>query len=34
LRHFLESPADADAALPRAPHERLREIKATWDPDH
>jgi hypothetical protein len=31
--NFLETPADADAVLPRASAERLREIKAIYDPD-
>ena len=31
--NFLESPADADAALPRDSARRLREIKALYDPD-
>jgi hypothetical protein len=31
--NFLESPVDADAALPRASYERLSELKAIYDPD-
>jgi FAD/FMN-containing dehydrogenase len=31
--NFLESPAEADAALPRASARRLREFKAMYDPD-
>ena len=31
--NFLETPAQADAALPRASARRLGEIKATYDPD-
>ena len=31
--NFLESPADADAALPHGSARRLREIKAIYDPD-
>jgi hypothetical protein len=31
--NFLETPADADAVLPHASTERLREIKAIYDPD-
>ena len=31
--NFIETPADAGAALPRASYERLREVKAVYDPD-
>jgi FAD/FMN-containing dehydrogenase len=31
--NFAETPADADAVLPRAAYERLRQIKAMYDPD-
>jgi hypothetical protein len=31
--NFLETPAEADVALPSASYQRLREIKARYDPD-
>ena len=31
--NFIETPADAGAACPRASYERLREVKAVYDPD-
>ncbi len=31
--NFLETSAEAQAALPRRSHERLREVKAIYDPD-
>jgi hypothetical protein len=31
--NFVETPAEAEVVLPRASYERLREIKATYDPD-
>jgi FAD/FMN-containing dehydrogenase len=31
--NFVETPAEADVVLPHASHERLRRIKATYDPD-
>ncbi len=31
--NFLETPADADAVLPHDAYDRLREIKAIYDPD-
>jgi hypothetical protein len=31
--NFVETPAEAEVVLPAASYERLREIKATYDPD-
>jgi FAD/FMN-containing dehydrogenase len=31
--NFLDTPAEAEVVLPRASYERLRKIKATYDPD-
>jgi hypothetical protein len=31
--NFVEIPAEAEVVLPRASYQRLREIKATYDPD-
>jgi hypothetical protein len=31
--NFVETPAEAEVVLPRASYQRLREIKATYDPD-
>jgi FAD/FMN-containing dehydrogenase len=31
--NFVETPAEADAVLPEASHQRLRQIKAMYDPD-
>jgi FAD/FMN-containing dehydrogenase len=32
LCNFLDSPADGDAVLPRDAYDRLRQIKAQYDP--
>ena len=31
--NFVETPAEAHVAFPRASYQRLREIKARYDPD-
>ena len=31
--NFLDTPAEADVVLPSASYERLRDIKASYDPD-
>ena len=32
--NFVETPAEAEVVLPPGSYERLREIKATYDPDN
>jgi hypothetical protein len=31
--NFLDTPAEADVVLPSASYDRLRDIKASYDPD-